>query len=217
MLFEDLTERYLREYRGLPTVCKRAWDESVTRRLHAMLSGGHARDAIYHFLSSWQCHASTLPLRIHFGQMRAGTSFQGNATGGQDEIAGFPTEAVLGRPIEVVRGDVANGSIRPDQLPIQIFWSHDHQRWVAINNRGYATYCLARVQPLRLWPRAAEQAEINRLRDAEDFDLASYAPGFLGTREDGVRSLPSDWLPLTRLQQLPFQIEQIARVPPEWQ
>lgn len=217
MLYEDITQRYLAPYHGLPRFCIRAWDESVTRRLHEMeRRGDAARGPIRGFLSAWRTEASTISLRVLFGQMRTAADFQTSATGGQDMIEGFPTDRVIGRPVDVVRGSIQESEIRPDQMPIQIFWSPDHQRWVAINNRGYAAHCLADVQPLRLWPRAPEQAELNRLNETADLAHVTFAPGFTGDRPHGTRVLPSDSILITNLQVLPFEIVQIARVPAGW-
>jgi hypothetical protein len=83
-------------------------------------------------------------------------------------------------------GDISPAHVRHDLLPVRIFWHADQNTWVAINNRGYATYCIAGIQPTRLLPRIPTQDELNRLTEESN----------MGGRF-AARTLPSLEIPVT--------------------
>ncbi len=217
-LGEDLLYRYLSNYRKLSRPCKRAWEESASRRL-ASIVGRYPADRARLQQLAGEVRAATSPtgLRIWFGQMRVGANFQGSTSQDQETIPDFPTDDVVGRPVNVVAGSLTEGEIRPDQIPVQVFWSAQHNVWVAVNNRGYAAHCEAKVQPLRIWPREPTQKESNRLSETIDYGSVSYAPGFTGhKRGTGSRELPSEEILVTNMDSLPFDVLRIVEVPATW-
>jgi len=203
LLREDATKHYLQKYDSLGSLYRTAWDEVITRRLSGMdLAGPFATD-ISTLKFSWKSQAKSTGLKIHFGQMRVGPDFQGSKTTDQVAVMGFPDDLIIGKSIRVVSGSITGGNIRPDHVPVQIFYSVEHERWVAANNRGYTAHCRAGVAPLRIWPREATQDELNRLKETEGGTAGDKRLGPF-TYTSGVahlnahpRTLPSLEMPIT--------------------
>jgi hypothetical protein len=199
MLLADLEAQYLGKYDNLDNPYLKAWDEAVLRRLQGMTTvSATMLSSFTQFKLAWRDKTQGCLLKIYFGQMRVGPDFQGSLTTNQQNIVGFPQNQVVGRQLTVVSGSIGNGTILPDQIPVQIFYSG--QKWIAVNNRGYAAYCRAGVPPLRLWPRPPETAESNRLSDEEgkgDIGTFTYPPQLGARLSQSPRKLPSLEMPVT--------------------
>jgi hypothetical protein len=221
MLWQDLNDHYLTPYNGLPSVCRKAFDQIVRDRLDAFIPlPTTVRKAFAELVRKWKERAATASVNVHFGQMRVGPDFQGQQGGGnvnQQAVVGLPDE-IIGRPIAQVSGMIRAEDILPDQMPISIFWAPS-QRWICANNRGYTAYCKANVRPRRLIPRVASQDELNRLGEVESqgtIGTFTYPDGYGGTRlGTRPRTLPSWEMPVTTGPNT-WTIQEVVVVPLSW-
>lgn len=181
----DLRNVYRAQHGSLPASCRKAWDSSILSRLEWVQgrTGSSGLQQVSNWLKSRVSIVSLTP--ILFGQMRIASTFAGQTVNTPHGIAD--------RRLVDVANAMRAGTLDSDLLPVQIAPRQGGAGWVAINNRGYATYSLAGIVPLRLFPRKMTVDESNRLRQA--------APDF--TFEDGVRltqdprRLPSVEMPIT--------------------
>lgn len=220
-LIFDLEKYYKDQYGDLPKVCRNAFDEVVTRRINAFPALANADLTLLNaFKSKWRSRAKSASIRVYFGQMRVGPDFQGQQGGGnveQQEIEGFPA-AIIGRPINAVQGDIHGGQVKPDQLPVFIFWADKQQKWICANNRGFTAHCKASKWPSRLIPRVGTQDEINRLAEKKTVGPGgfTYAEGYTGPRLNGVeRTLPSSEMPITTGPNT-WIVQDVVNVPLAW-
>jgi hypothetical protein len=221
MLWQDLNDHYLTPYKDLPNHCRKAFDEAVKRRLAGFLPMPTSERASFSkFVADWGTRASSVSLQIHFGQMRVGPDFQGQAGGNvhQQAVVGLPDELV-GRPLTVVSGSIHAQTILPDQMPIHIFWAQRLQKWICANNRGYTAFCRAGVRPLRLIPREGTTDEINRLSEQEgvgNIGTFTYPPGYGGAHLGAhPRVLPSWEMPITTGPNT-WVVQEVITVPIAW-
>lgn len=216
MLDADIREHYLAPYQGLSRVYRDAWDQAVLNRLDAIAIPGVLQREFLSIRHAWRARMVGVNLRIHFGQMRVGPDFQGAQNVHQAAIVGFP-DGIVGRPLQVVAGELTQGDILADQVPLQIF--HHDNRWIAANNRCYTAHCLAGVRPLRLIPRLPIQLEINRLAEVEGqggVGTFHYQPLCVARLAVDPRTLPSHQMPVT-LGPNSWDITQVATAPVAWQ
>lgn len=199
MLSADLAQ-YVGDFANLNNRYRTAWEESVRRRLEGIERiPTDLQRTFFALRHRWAGAARRCGLRLLFGQMRVGPDFQGALNVNQQQLVGFPEKDVIARPIVNVGGLIQDGDILPDQIPIQIFWAPNDQRWIAANNRGYTAYCFAQVQPLRLIARLPQQLELNRLGEVEgegNIQDFNYQVGVTHLRVH-PRTLPSDQMPVT--------------------
>jgi hypothetical protein len=215
MLDADIRAHYLAPFADLGRVYREAWDQAVLNRLDGMRLPGAMQREFAIFRHAWRARMVGTNLRLHFGQMRVGPNFQGAQNVHQARILGFPDD-IVGRPLQVVAGEINNGDILGDQIPLQIF--NHNNRWIAANNRCLTTYCLAGVRPLRLIPRLPEQLEINRLGEVEgQGQILSFGYN-VGVPLLAVypRALPSNQMPVTTGPNT-WTVERVATIPGHWQ
>lgn len=191
---------------------KQAWVEAVTRRFDGMAPPiGQADLSLLRH--RWRASDPSVVLRVLFGQMRVGPSFQGALNVHQQNLPGLPDLA--GRAIDRISDLVRQGKIFGDQIPIQIF--HSNNRWVAANNRGLTTYALAGTQPARLIPRLPQQAELNRLAEVEGqggVPQLQYAAN-VAHLAVSPRTLPSNQMPITTGPNT-WIVQKVATIPDQW-
>jgi hypothetical protein len=203
-LFQDVLTVYRPKVQlgELPDAYIVVWDASIIARLRAIRPAGKVTS--FDEPVAWvpKPLGAEIP-DILFGQLRIGAEFQGSATVNQQAIAGFPEKKVVGRPLNVVAGMMGNeadSEIGPDEIPIQIFRDETSRRWIAANNRGYATHCLAGLKPLRVWPRKPDQMELNRLKEVEnagDAKKFTYDAKVAKPLAAKPHALPSRQIPIT--------------------
>ncbi|CAI8825982.1 hypothetical protein [Methylocaldum szegediense] len=215
MLSADIRNHYLAAHQDLNRIYRDAWDQAVLNRLDGMTMPTAMQREFLNFRHQWRARTRNANLRIYFGQMRVGPDFQGAQNIHQGAIVGFP-QHIVGRPLVVVAGELNQGDILGDQIPLQIFYHNN--KWIAANNRCYTTHCLAGVRPLRIIPRLPEQLEINRLAEVEGQNGVgnfTYQPGVPHLAQN-PRRLPSDQMPITQGQNS-WVVQQVATVPLAWQ
>lgn len=216
MLDADIREHYLTPYRNLSRVYRDAWDQAVLNRLDAMALPGALQREFLSIRHAWRARMVGVNLRIYFGQMRVGPDFQGAQNVHQAAIIGFP-DGIVGRPLQVVAGELTQGDILADQVPLQIF--HHNNCWIAANNRCFTAHCMAGVRPLRVIPRTPIQLEINRLAEMGgqgNIPAFAYQPLCVARLSVDPRTLPSTQMPVT-LGPNSWSVSHVATAPVAWQ
>ena len=102
--------------------------------------------------------------RLKFSQKRANAKFSDAAT-----VNNAATSAlVASRPVSAVAADLVAGTLRPDQIPVQVFIHNGDV--VAINNRGLAALSLAGMRPVNIiFVPQAPTAIQNRIGESDTF------------------------------------------------
>ena len=102
--------------------------------------------------------------RLKFSQKRANAKFSDAAT-----VNNAATSAlVASRPVSAVAADLVAGTLRPDQIPVQVFLHNGDV--VAINNRGLAALSLAGMRPVNIiFVPHAPTAIQNRIGESDTF------------------------------------------------
>jgi hypothetical protein len=216
MLTADVKKYYKDKHRELGSVYRHAWDQAVLNRLDAMALPTALKREFAGLRHAWRARMQGVNLRIHFGQMKVGPAFAQSPIEAQNQIADFPAH-IIGRPLNVVAGEITQGDILADQIPLQIF--HHDGLWIAANNRCFTTYCLAGVRPLRIIPRLPEQHEINRLAEVEGIEPVGnfvYQHGGIAHLNTNPRTLPSLQIPVT-LGPNSYMVTHVATAPTAWQ
>jgi len=198
-LYADVLNVYYPKVQTLPAEYLEVWDASLIARLRH-LSGVSVEASKVERAVAYVPKYSGAPVPpILFGQLRIGRDFQGSATSDQQAIVGFPSDKVVGRPLIVVAGMMNKNELGADEIPVQVFRHAVSKTWVAVNNRGYATHCMAGLKPLRIWPRLPDQMEINRLDEVEGKDHARFFTYASGVEHLAKKphTLPSLQIPIT--------------------
>jgi hypothetical protein len=206
-IYYDTLYVYYPKVNVLSVDCKQAWDISLYLRLRAAKT---TVDTKYERAMAYLPKPGGEIPRIYFGQMRIGPDFQGSQSDIQTKIVGLPD--VVGRPLDVISGSIRDSSIDNASIPVQIFYSD--QKWIAANNRGYATHCMAGKRPLRVWPRTADQAELNRLEEVEGKEQIPKLTYQANVTHLSVkpRTLPSEEIPITSGPNT-WEVTRIVKVP----
>lgn len=211
-LNHDLFNHYYLQYDNLSANCRRIWDVSINLRLkmstvqHAIFSG--YMSSIKQMFSGY----TTYP-HIRFGQIRVGPSFQGAQNVNQEQMVGMPQ--VQGLNVVDYGQHNLNSQNTSDVLPVAIFEHQGH--WIAANNRGFTAHCAGGTKPLRLLPRAAEAAEINRLNEVTgqgDIPNLQYADG-VPHLDVNPHTLPSRQMPITTGPNT-WVVESVVSIPAHW-
>jgi hypothetical protein len=191
-IYDDTLNFYYPNLNNLSVDCKQVWDISLFLRLQAAKT---TLDTNYEKAKAYVPKPGGGIPRIYFGQMRIGPDFQGSQSDIQTKIVGLPD--LVGSPLDVISGLIRDNDIDNASIPVQIFYSD--QKWIAANNRGYATHCMAGKKPLRVWPHTADQAELNRLKEVEgkgEIPTFTYQAN-VGHLAVKPRTLPSEEIPIT--------------------
>jgi hypothetical protein len=207
-IYDDTINFYYPNLNKLSVDCKQVWDISLYLRLKAAQT---TVDTKYERAMAYLPKTGVEIPKIYFGQMRIGPDFQGSQSDIQTKIVGLPD--VIGRPLDVISGRIRDNEIDNASIPVQIFYSD--QKWIAANNRGYATHCMAGKRPLRVWPRTADQAELNRLKEVEgkgDIPTLTYLANVERLTAKPPRTLPSEEIPITSGPNT-WQVARIVKVP----
>jgi len=191
---------------------RKAWDRILYDRLEAIIIPDRIRPTIDKIKATARAASSGASMRIHFGQQRVAGTFQSQNVN-QAALPGFP-DAVANSPLALVQAGLAQGQYSADQIPVQVFWHVQSNKWVAANNRGYTVHCLARVRPLRILLTTFQphDIEITRLAEVEG---QGGIPNWTGVRggEPNPRTLPSTRMFITPVGNA---ITQVAEVPAGW-
>ncbi|MFN9211861.1 MAG: hypothetical protein ACK6DI_13470, partial [Betaproteobacteria bacterium] len=212
-LDEDIRRHYHARFSDLNGVYRGAWDQAVLNRLDAMQLPGAMRREFAMFRHALRARMAGANLKLHFGQMRVSPNFQG-AQNVNQQVIGFPDQ-IIGSNLQIVAGDIRNGNILGDQIPLQIFYKDN--KWIAANNRCLTAYCFALVRPLRLIPRLPDQLEINRLYEKDgrgDISNFSYLPAVSHLKKS-PRTLPSDQMPVIT-GPATWIVQSVATIPGHW-
>jgi hypothetical protein len=222
---EEAPYSYKKQYETLDGIQLAAFDHALWQRIAAfpklVEKGDKAAAAMREFKMNWSAREKVEKLTIYFGQIQVAPTFQESQTVEKADIKGLPE--IVGKAINEVQGSIHGGQILCDQIPIQIFWLNDKQKWVTCNNRGYTAHCKAKVRPMRIIPVRPKPDDLNRLRDTAtvpgEVKLADgtisplkYASETLPRAEERKRTLPS----LEMLITSSGEILDVVKVPKEW-
>jgi hypothetical protein len=211
-LNHDLFNHYYLEYNNLSLDCKRVWDVSINLRLKMVVVSQKKFSGYIATIKQMFSGYTSYP-RIMFGQTRIGPTFQGAPNVNQQAMVGMPN--VIGQGVVNYGQNFLNNPHMSDMLPVAIFFHNGH--WIAANNRGFAAHCAGGVKPLRLLPRVAQVAEINRLNEVPGqggIPQLQYMQGVPHLNQN-PHTLPSRQMPITTGPNT-WVVQAVVSVPQNW-
>lgn len=159
------------DWDALEPTYRQAWLDEIKRRLKGrelqLLNDKSIADETRYVLKKASHFAgSAMPSVLFFSQYKCNAHFQS----AYDDSPGW----IAGKPLVEVAKKLQEDVDRSVDFRISVSWIGC--RWIAWNNRGFTTHCLANVMPLRIVPNprpsVAEQARLGELMHGINYSAA---------------------------------------------
>ncbi|WP_434111303.1 hypothetical protein [Methylocaldum sp. GT1TLB] len=167
-------------------IYRQAWLDEIKRRIRGrelvLLTKQGINDETRFIMKNGALYGgSAMPTSLLFSQFKCNEHFQTN----YGDSPGWIASKRIVEVVAALRTEPAKS------IDFRISASYLGGKWIAWNNRGFATHCLANVIPMRIVPNPSpsedEQFRLNEVIDVKTFKYSTSVPE--------SRRTPSHWEP----------------------